>query len=78
MVGHPVVTEIIGANLLRSITGADLAAAFLGDRFLLFRTPSRKARSEHAHRLRPVLDLRLFVLLRHDSAGREVRDAYGR
>ena len=33
--------------------------------------------AQHLHRLRAVLDLRLFVLLRDDDAGRDVRDAHG-
>ena len=70
--------EVVGADLLRALAGADLAAAILGDRVLLLaQLHLVEPRAQHLHRLRAVLDLRLLVLLRDDDAGRDVRDADG-
>ena len=79
VVGDAVFLEVVGADLLGALAGADLRAAILGDRvLLLLHLHLVEARAQHLHRLRAVLDLRLLVLLRHDDVGREVGDAHGR
>ena len=76
VIGDAVLPEVVGADLLRAIAGADLAAAFLGDGvLLLLQLDLVEPRPQHLHRLRPVLDLRLLVLLRDHQAGRQVGDA---
>ena len=76
MVGDAVFLEVVGADLLGALAGADLAAAILRDRFLLLvHLHLVEPRPQHLHRLRAILDLRLLVLLRDDDAGRNVREA---
>ena len=66
VIGHAALREVIGANLLGAIAGADLALALLGDGVvLLLQLRLVEADAQHLHRLGAVLDLRLFVLLRH-------------
>ena len=70
--------EVVGTDLLRPFAGADLPAALLRDRLLLLaHLHLVETRAQHLHRLRPVLDLRLLILLRDDDAGRDVCDANG-
>ena len=78
VIGDAALREIVGADLLGALAGADLAAAVLRDRVLLLaHLHLVEARAQHLHGFRPVLDLRLLVLLRHDDAGRDVREAHG-
>src|SRR5262245_47891076 len=76
MVGDAALREVIRANLFGSFAGAHLAAPILGDRVLLFlHLHFIETRAQHFHRLRAILDLRLLILLRHDDAGGDVREA---
>src|SRR4051794_17780710 len=79
MVGHPILWEVVGADLVRSVARADQRLP--GGRVLLalpaplgFLEP----RTKHGHRLGLVLVLALLVLDLDDGAGREVRDPHGR
>ena len=72
VIGDAILFEIVGANLLGAIAGADLRAALGRNRILLLlRLHLEKSRSQHAHRLLAVLDLRLLVLHRYDQTGRQ-------
>src|SRR5438552_537509 len=79
VIGDAALREVIRADFLRALAGADLAAALLRHRLLLFADLHLvEARAQHLHRLRAVLDLRLLVLLRHDEPRWNVRQPYGR
>ena len=70
--------KVIGADALRAIAGADLAAAVgraLGVELLAFELI--EPRAQDLHRLRLVLVLRFLVLLADDKAGRKMGDAHG-
>ena len=76
VVGDPVLREVVGPDLLGALAGAHLAAAVLRHGVvLLLHLHLVETRAQHLERLRAVLDLRLLVLLRHDEAGGDVRDA---
>src|ERR1700733_4736416 len=78
MIGNAILREIVGANFFGAIAGADLSATFGGDLFvLLVAFQFVKASAENAHRFRAIFNLRFFVLLRNDSARRQVSDANG-
>ncbi len=76
VVGEPVLGEVVRADLLGPLAGADLRVAGGAE---LGAPPLElalvEARAQHAHRLLPVLELRLLVLHRDDDAGRQVGDA---
>src|SRR3954454_24683452 len=79
VVGHPILREVVGPDLVRSVAGADQRLP--GSRVLLalpaplgFLEP----RTKHGHRLGLVLVLALLVLDLDDGAGREVGDPHGR
>src|SRR3989440_302734 len=77
VVGHAALAEVVGANPLAPLAGADLRLAVGGHgRLLLLLRALQQAGLQHAHRLRTVLDLRALVLARHDDPGRDVRDAH--
>ena len=79
VVGDAALREVVGADLLGPLAGAHLAAPLLGDGvLLLLHLHLVETRAQHLHRLRAVLDLRLLVLLRHDDAGRNVREPHRR
>ena len=79
VVGHPVLREVVGADLLRARARADLRQPLRRLLGLLRRQLAlEQPRAQHAHRPVAVLELRLLVLHRDDHAGRLVRDAHGR
>ena len=79
VIGDSVLREVVGADLLGSLARADLAATILRNCFLLLaQFHLVEPRAQHLHGLRAVLDLRFLVLLGHDDAGRDVRDAHSR
>src|SRR5689334_3163211 len=76
VVGDAVLREVVCANLLAAIAGADLCLALLRHRRGLFLLLDLiKARTEDAHTLFTVLDLRFLVLATDHGAGGDVRDA---
>ena len=79
VVGDAVLREVVRADLLGALAGADLRAARRG---LLGRLALALGlvdpRAQHAHRLLAVLELRALVLHRDDDARRQVRDAHRR
>src|SRR5205085_9344431 len=79
VIGHAVVREVVGADLFAAVAAANHAFARRGELgFALLALDVVEARFEDLQRFRAVLDLRLFVLTRHDDAGRDVRHAHGR
>ena len=63
VVGHPVLWEVVGADLLAAISGPNLAAARRHQLLLpLAVVEVLEAGAQDAHRLRPVLVLGLLVL----------------
>src|SRR5579859_896519 len=79
VIGHAVLREVVGADLLAAVAAANLRFALLGQRLLLlFHLHLIKTGAEHAHAFFTVLDLRLLVLAADNRIGRQVCDAYGR
>jgi hypothetical protein len=79
VVGHAVLREVVGADLLGAVARADLRAArvALGRRaLLLLDVVELRAQELHGHGL--VLVLRLLLLAVHDEPRRDVVDAHGR
>ena len=77
VVGDPALGEVVGADLLRPLAGADLRAAVgrdLGP--LLLERALVQSRPQHPHRLVAVLQLRLLVLHRDHDPGRLVGDPH--
>ena len=69
--------EVVGADLLRALAGADLRAAVGGELGLLLGELGLvEPRAQDLHRALAVLQLRLLVLHRDDDAGRLVRDPH--
>src|SRR6185437_6524125 len=78
MVGDAILRKIVRSDFLRTITRFNLAAAFGGDGFVLLRLfHFVETRAKHAHGFGAVLNLRFFVLLRNDEAGRNMSYAHG-
>src|SRR5713101_4860451 len=78
VIGYAVLREIVGADFFGAVAGLDLAAALSGKRGLaLFLLLFVEARAKNAHSFGAIFYLRLFVLLRHDQAAGDVRDAHG-
>src|SRR4051812_49274725 len=78
MVGDAVLREVIGADLLAAIAGADLRLALLRHGgSLLFLLDLVKTRTQDAHTFFTVLYLRFFVLAADHGAGWNMRDAHG-
>ena len=78
VVGHAVVGEVVGADLLRAVAAAHLRAARVGDLGVGFGALQFvEAGAQHALRLGAVLGLRALVLADDDDAGRLVREAHG-
>src|SRR5437764_391703 len=78
VVREPVLGEVVGADFLRALAGTNLRVAGRVElRSLPLELPLVEARAQHAHRLLPVLQLRLLVLHRDDDPSRKVRDADG-
>src|SRR5690242_4219470 len=79
MIGHAVLREVIRANFLAAVTGADHAAA-LGSDFLLllFELDFVQARAKHSLRFGAVLDLGLLVLAGNDQPSGNMSEAHGR
>ena len=76
VVGHPPLREIVGADALRAVAGADLRAPLLraiGVELLVLRVED--ARAQKRHRLGAVAVLRPLLLHRDHDAGRQVGDA---
>src|SRR5260370_24772100 len=76
MVGHPPLREIVGADALRTVAGANLRASLLrpfGVELLV--AGVEDARAQKSHRLGPVAMLRTLLLHRHDDAGRKMGNA---
>src|SRR5439155_15139110 len=70
MVGDAVLGKVVGADLLRTLTAADLRTALLRElRLLALALELVQACAQHPHRLHLVLKLRLLVLHRDDDAG---------
>ncbi len=76
MVRHPALREIIGADTLAAIAGANLALA-VGRTGGMQSRPLRlvHARAQYLHRLGAVLVLAPLLLHGDDNAGRQMRDA---
>src|SRR5580700_11462680 len=78
MVGHAVLRIIVGTDLFGAVPCFDLSAALRKNGgLLLFEFHFIQARTQDAHGLATVLDLRFFVLLRDDEAARNVRYTHG-
>src|SRR5579862_2456473 len=78
VVGDAVLREVVGADLLAAVAGADHGFAFFGQSFLLLlHLDFIEARTQDPHALLAVLDLRFFVLAADDRVGWDVRDAHG-
>src|SRR5690242_2631961 len=76
VVGHAVLGEVVGPDLLGAVARADLglaARSLAGE--LALALGLEDARAQDLHRLRAVLDLRALVLASDDDAGRQVGDA---
>src|ERR1043165_23251 len=74
-----VLFEVVSANLLGAIAGADHRTTFARLRCMLFLFfELLQTRTQHAHRFFAILDLPLLVLHRHDDSGRNVRETHGR
>src|SRR5271169_2104195 len=79
MIGHAILRKVVGADLLAAVTRADHGLAFLGQGILLLLLFHLvEPRTQDAHTLFAVLDLRLLVLAAHYRICRQVRDAYRR
>src|SRR5438105_3410767 len=77
VIGNAVLGEVVGADLLRPVTRADLGATLPGARsFLLRQHPVEQPRAQHLQRLDLVLQLALLILALHHQAARQVRDAH--
>ena len=79
VVGHPALREVIGADALAAVAGADhqfaRARLFgLDTVAFLFKQP----RAQHLQRARLVLVLRFFVLLDNHQTSRNMRDPHRR
>ena len=78
MIGDAVLFEIIGANLLRAIAACRPASgAGRNAVLLLLAFDFEQPRSQDAHGLFAVLDLRFFVLHRDHGVCGQVGDAHG-
>src|SRR5688500_6422302 len=77
MIGQAILREIVGADLLRAITGFDHAAALvaLGVVLLMLLDVEQPALQD-LHRLGAVLQLAALVLTFDDDAARHVRDLH--
>src|SRR5213593_2552473 len=76
MVGDSILGKVVGADLLTPISGPHLAATVFGDALLLFlERDVIQSRAEDAQSLRPIFDLRLFVLARDHQVGGQMRDS---
>ena len=74
-----VLGEVVGADLLGALAGADLRAPRRGLLGLLpLALGLEQPGAQHAHRLRLVLELRFLVLHRDDDPCRHVRDPHRR
>src|ERR687897_1508190 len=79
VVRDPALGKVVGPDLFRALARPHLSAALPGDRFLLLpQLDLVQAGTQHLHRLLTILDLRLFILLRHDQARWQVREPYRR
>src|SRR5215831_4687695 len=75
VIGDATLREIVGADALGAVAGADLAAAVLRPfGVALGALHLVESRAQHLHRLRLVLVLRLLVLLADHEPGREMRN----
>src|SRR5687768_13943076 len=78
VIRDPVFLEVVRTNFLGAIAGADHRAAFAGLRFvLLLFFEFLETRTQHAHRLFAILDLRLLVLHGNYNVRRQVCDSHG-
>ena len=79
VVGDPVLREVVGADPLRPVDGADLGLALgRGLRVRLRLGRGEQPRAQHAQRLLLVLELALLVLAGDHDAGRQVGDPHRR
>jgi hypothetical protein len=79
VVGDPVLRVVVGADPLRAVDGADLAAPGLaGLRVRLLLGGREEPGAQDAQGLLLVLQLALLVLAADDDPGRHVGDAHGR
>src|SRR5688572_26938042 len=79
MVGHPILREIVRANLCRAVAGADLRFPHARPlRFLLRNRGVEQACPQNFHALELVLKLGLLVLLTDDDSARYMGDSNGR
>src|SRR5918997_2325232 len=75
MVGDAALREVVGADLRRTVAGADLGQTHRAFLLLaLAHLPFEEAAPQDPHRLLLVLELALLVLARNDEAGGLVRD----
>ena len=76
MIGHAILREIVGADTLRAVAGADLAFSVGGDgRTLLFHLGFIQPRTQNGQRLVLVFVLAALILTFHDRIGRDMRYA---
>src|SRR5262249_12032985 len=79
VVGHSPLREIVGADALGTVAGADLAAAFGGaGGVLLLPLEAVEPRAQHRHGLGAVPMLRAVLLHHHHNPGRDVGHAHRR
>src|SRR5262245_13555361 len=79
VIGHPVLLEVVGPDLLRAVAAPDHSAPLRADRLpLLGELHLVEPGAQDAQRFFPVLELRLLVLNADHQAGRFVHDANGR
>ena len=78
MIGHAILREIVGADALRTVAGADLAFSVGGDgRTLLFHLGLVQPRTQNRQRLVLVFVLAALILTLYDRVGRDMRHADG-
>src|SRR5437588_324714 len=76
VIAHAPLREIVGADALRAVAGADLAAARGGARGIEFLPlVVVKPRAQHRHRLGAIAMLRTVLLHHHHDAGRNMSEA---
>jgi len=79
MIGYPVLGEVVCADFLGAVAGADLGEAGITVFALfVFEFLGEQAGAQYAHGFELVFELGFFVLAGDDQAGGNVCDAYGR
>src|ERR1043165_5433662 len=79
MISDAILREVVGTNLLASLTRAHLSLTVLRDfRFLLLPLRLDDSGPQSPHRLIAILQLRPFVLATHHHTGRNMGDPHRR